>query len=168
MSDDFGARLIQRLEEAADRNQQVLRKNEIARDKLEKALPVLTKTLKGNHVILEAMKEIYTTLQADGEELSATLIELEQAKDSLQIATKLLTQANYDFSNIQTFSDDEVWLGNHLPTIRRALEVFSVIPQDDNNISLFEQALDDLEKERFEDIAHTVKRSGHKREAENA
>jgi hypothetical protein len=167
--EDYSARLIQRLEEASVRNDQVLRnseiartKNELARAKLSQALPVLSKTFQGNQVILSAIHEIHKALEEDGKELSNAIIELKQVKDLLETATdsletaiKLLAQAGFDFANIQTFSKGEVWLGNHLPTIRRAIDVF--------NIPLLEIALDDADKERFEDIAHAVKRSGEKR-----
>ena len=152
---DFGTRLIQRLEKAKTRNQQVLNSNRTAKDKLDKILPILSKNLKGNQAIMAAWREIYSVLEADGEELQTVYAELKLTCDSLETATNLLEQAGYDFSNIQQFSNDEIWLGNHLPTIKRALDVFS--------ISLFEQALDVLEKERFEDIAHAVQRSGQKR-----
>jgi len=67
-----------------------------------------------------------------------------------------LDQAGLDLANIQTFgSNDEIWLGDHLATIKRALTVF--------NLQKLEVALDELDTERFEDIAHTVRRSGQKR-----
>jgi hypothetical protein len=140
MSDDFGARLIQRLEEAADRNRQVLDKNVKAKEKMAKTLATLSKTLQGNQVILRALREIYGALEADGEELQATIIELKEAKDCLEIATNLLNQANYDFANIQSFSKDEVWLAEHPPTIRRALEIF--------NLNKLKVELDTIDKNR--------------------
>ena len=152
---DFGTRLIQRLEKAKGRNQVALENNQMAKERIVKALPILEKDLQGNQIVLAALREIYSVLEADGEELQSVYAELKIACDSLETATNLLEQAGFDFANIQTFSNDEIWLGNHLPTIKRALDVF--------NISLFEQALDDLEKERFEDIAHAVQRSGQKR-----
>ena len=153
---DFGTRLIQRLEEATKRNQQVFDRSESAKAKLAKALPILTKELEGNKIVLAAMREIYNALEADGEELSTVILELKQAKDSLEVATTLLEQAGFDFSNIATFSNDEIWLADHLPTIKRVVDIV--------NLQKLEVALDEVGKERFEDIAHTVKRSGQKRE----
>lgn len=153
---DFGTRLIKRLEEAANRNQQIRDKNQTAKEKLEKALPVLTRSLKGNQIVLEAIREIYGALEADGEERQSTIVELNEAKDSLEMAVNLLDQAGYDFSNIQQFSNDEIWLGDHLPTIKRVVEIV--------NLQKLETALDEAENERFIDFAHAVKRSGQKRE----
>lgn len=165
MSDEvaYAARLIARLDEAANRNQQIFNKDQSALDKLNKVLPTLSKRLKGDEVVMAAIREIYSVLEEGAEESQSTIVELKEAKDSLEMATNLLKQADYDFANIQTFSNPEIWLGNHLPTIKRALNIFNLVPFEDN-ISLFEQALDSLEKERFEDIAHAVKRSGQKRE----
>ena len=141
---DFGARLIQRLDEAADRNRQVLAKNTKAKERLSKTLTSLSKTLQGNQVVLRALREIYSALEADGEELQSTIIELKEAKDCLEIATNLLNQADYDFANIQSFSKDEVWLAEHPPTIRRALEIF--------NLDKLKVELDLIDRRRRQDL----------------
>lgn len=153
---DFGKRLIGRLDEATNRNKQALAKNEKARQNLSKVLPSITKSLQGNQVVMAAMREIYSSLEADGEELSTVIGELEDAKSSLEIATTLLDQANFDFANISTFANDEIWLGDHLPTIKRVVDIV--------NLQKLEVALDEADQHRFEDFAHAVRRSGQKRE----
>lgn len=180
MTTDYGRLLIQRLDEAEARTVKTLstsnialRNTDIAKEKLVKVLPILEKDLKGNQIVLAAIREIYNTLEADGEELSTAISELKEtdellhtAKDSLKLTIDLLEDAGFDFINIKTFSKDEIWLGNHLPTIIRALQVFNLTPMDDGNASLFEQALTSpkLEQERFEDISHTIQRAGRMRE----
>jgi len=153
---DFGARLIRRLQAAADRNQQVLEKNQGAKDKLAKVLPILEKDLQGNQIALAAMREVYNLLEADAEVRQSTIAELKEARDLLEKSATLLEQAGFDFSNIQQFSNDEIWLGDHLPTIKRVVDIV--------NLQKLEVALDEADKERFEDFAHAVKRSGEKRE----
>lgn len=161
---DFGKLLIRRLEKAADRNQGVLDNNKAAVHKLDIVLPILEKDTEGNQIALAAMREVYSLLETDGEIRQSTIAELKEAKDLLQKSATLLEQAGFDFANIQTISNDEIWLGEHLPTIKRALEVFSTKPAAEGETPLFDQALDSLEPERFEDIAHAVKRSGEKRQ----
>lgn len=153
---DFGARLIQRLNEAVGRNEQIFSQNEKAKQRLKKVLPDLSKNLQGNDVYLRALAEIYSAMQTDGEVLQGNIIELKEAIVSLEFATNLLEQAGYDMANIQTFSKDEIWLGDHLDTIKRFVEIV--------NLQKLEVALDEADKERFEDIAHAVKRSGEKRQ----
>lgn len=164
--DALGTRLLARLDQATSRNQKVINNNKIAIKQIDKVLPRADKLLGGNSVISEAMHLIADTLREDGEELSQMNGELLEAKAALEVSNSLLAQAGLDFSNIQTFAKDEIWLGDHLPTIKRALNVFNLVPKGAGDVSLFEQALDSLEKERFEDIAHAVKRSGQKREKE--
>lgn len=123
---DFGRRLMARLQEATDRNQQIQSRNERAKEKLNKAMPAIAKSLQGNQVVLAAMREIYGALEADGEELSTAIVELKEARDSLEMALNMLEQADFDFANIQTLSQDSVWLAEHEPTIKRALEIFNL------------------------------------------
>lgn len=153
---DFGRRLIGRLEKATDRNKQVLANNEKARESLGKALPIIDKNLQGNQIVLAAMREVYSALEADGEELSTVKADLEEAKARLEISDGLLEQAGYDFANIQQFSNDEIWLGDHLPTIKRVVDIV--------NLQKLEVALDEVDQERFVDFAHAVRRSGKKRQ----
>jgi len=153
---DFGNRLLARLSVATDRNQQVLKKNEKAKEKLSRNLPTLSRVLQGNQVALAAIREVYGALETDGEELQTVIVELKESRDLLDLAKNLLEQADYDFANIQTFSNDEIWLADHLPTIKRVVAIV--------NLQKLEVALDEADKERFEDIAHAVKRSGEKRE----
>lgn len=167
MSDElaYAARLISRLDAAQERNQQISSHNLTALERLDKALPVLSKRLKGDEAIMAVIREVYSVLEEGAEESQSTITEIKQARDSLETALNLLKQAGYDISNIQTFTKDKIWLGNHLPTIKQALEVFNTKPASEGEISLFDQALDSLDKERFEDIAHAVKRSGDKRQS---
>ncbi len=145
MTDEaYGARLVQRLEQAADRNRIVLENNRRIKAKLDKALPILTKNLKGNEVVLAAMREVYSALEKDGEELQSTIVELKLARDSLDIAASMLEQAGFDFANIQSFSKDEIWIAEHSPTIKRALETF--------NLDKLKVELDSIERNRRQDL----------------
>lgn len=162
---DFGAILLQRLDKAENRNQQISNHSHTALERLDKVLPVLSKRFKGDEAIMAVIREVYSVLEEGAEESQSTITEIKQARDSLDIALNLLKQAGYDIANIQTFSKDEIWLGDHLPTIKRALEVFNTKPAEQGEESLFDQALDSLENERFVEIAHAVKRSGEKRQS---
>lgn len=166
MSDEaYATRLTRRLDEAAKRNQLIANKDLTALEKLNKVIITSTKGLRGDEAVMAALREIYSILEENAEESQSTIVELKEARDLIEMSCKLLADADFDFANIETaFGADEIWLGNHLPTIKRALNIFNLIPQE-HDVSLFEQALDSLEKERFEDIAHTVKRSGQKRES---
>lgn len=165
MSDDeaYATRLIRRLDGAARRNQLIANKDLTALEKLNKVITTSIKGLKGDEAVMAVLREVYSILEENAEESQSTIVELKEARDLIQMSCKLLEDAGFDFANIGTaFGAEDVWLGNHLPTIKLALNIFNLIPRD-NDISLFEQALDSLDKERFEDIAHAVKRSGQKR-----
>lgn len=164
MSDEaYADRLTRRLDEAASRNQLIADKDLTALEKLNKVIITSTKGLRGDEAVMAVLREVYSILEENAEESQSNIEELKEARDLIQMSCKLLEDADFDFANIETaFGAEEIWLGDHLPTIKRALNVFNLIPRD-NDISLFEQALDSLDKERFEDIAHTVKRSGKKR-----
>jgi hypothetical protein len=153
---DFGARLIKRLEQAATRNQQALDNSQGAKEKLAKVLPILERDKQGNQIALAAMREVYSLLEADGETRQTTIEELKEAKGLLEKSAALLEQAGFDFDNIRTISNDEIWLADHLETIKRVVAIV--------NLQKLEVALDELEQERFEDFAHAVKRSGEKRQ----
>lgn len=163
---DWGKRFLARMEAAAARDQHILDDIEVAKKKITvKVVPALERDVKGNEIALAAIREVYNLLEADGEARQSNIEELKETEVLLEKAATMLEQAGFDFANIKTIAaNDDIWLGHHLPTIKQALAVFSITPMDDGNISLFEQALDSLEKERFEDIAHAVKRSGEKRE----
>ena len=167
MSDDFslGRIVWERLDERVSKNSQAHRRNLEAKNKItDVIIPAVTKGSKVNQTVLAAIREIYTVIEDGDEESSQILEELNLVRDSLDITTSLLEQAGLDLPNIQLIAgNDKVWLGNHLPTIKRALEVFNTLPATTGDISLFEQALDSLDLERFEEIAHAVKRSGNKR-----
>lgn len=158
---DFGSQLLARLDKATNRNEKVQKNNEQALEKLDRNLPTLNRSLQGNQVALAAIREVYSALEGDGEELQTVIVELKEAKDQLEITKSLLEQAGYDFANIGTAfgGGHDVWIGNHLPTIKKVV--------DSVDIPLFEIALDEAEKERFEDISHAVMRSGKKREEAN-
>lgn len=153
---NFGAVLIRRLTAAANRSQTVLDNDRAVTKKLDMVIPVLEKDAEGNQVALAAMREVYNLIERDAEASQSTITELKEAKDLLEKSILLLEQAGFDFDNIRTFSNDEVWLGDHLDTIKRFVEIV--------NIQKLEVALDEAAKERFEDIAHAVKRSGEKRQ----
>lgn len=159
MSDEvaYAARLIGRLDEAAARNQNISNHNHTALERLDKVLPVLSKRFKGDEAIMAVIREVYSVLEEGAEESQSTITEIKQARDSLEIALNLLKQAGYDIANIQTFSNDEIWLGDHLATIERFVDIV--------NLQKLEVALDKAKNERFEDIAHAVKRSGEKRQS---
>ncbi len=140
----LGPRLLARLDEATDRNRQVLQKSERAKEKLGKNLPTLSKVLQGNQIALAAIREVYGALEADGEELQTVIVELKEAKDLLDVAKSLLEQAGFDFANIQVFSQEQVWLSDHPPTIKRALEIF--------NLSKVKQALKEIAPTRLEEL----------------
>lgn len=155
--DSFGKRVIARLDIVSARNKKVLDRTEKAKEILSnKVMPIVNKNLKTNEFLKGALREIYSVLEEDGEELSQAHLELQETTTSLAAAVKLLEDAGFDFANIQTISQENIWLGNHLPTIKRAVEIF--------DIPLLEIALDESDQERFEDIAHAVQRSGKKRE----
>lgn len=166
MSDElaYADRLIKRLEAAENRNQQISNHSITALEKLDKVLPVLSKRFKGDEAMMALIREVYSVLEEGAEESQSTITEIKEARDSLEITINMLKEAGYDFANIQQFSNPKIWLGSHLPTIKRALEIFDTQPAAEGEIPLFDQALDSLSKERFEDIAHAVKRSGEKRQ----
>mgnify|MGYP001616751836 FL=1 len=161
----FAKRLLSRMNTAINRDEQVLSNNKRVVAHIQKAMPTIDQTLGGNEASMIAireayglLKEAYGVLEADAEALSETKAELSEAVGALEVSNNLLEQAGFDFKNIQTaFGNDEAWFGNHFPTIKRIVNVV--------NLDLFEMAFDEEENERFEDIAHAVKRSGKKREA---
>lgn len=159
MSDDFalGKRLWDRLDKRASSNTETRRRNLEAKNKItDVIIPAVSRGTKVNQTVLAAIREIYTVIEDGDEEQSQTLIELQSVRDTLEITINMLEQAGLDITNIQTIArNDEIWLGDHLATIKRALTVF--------NLQKLEVALDELDTERFEDIAHTVRRSGQKR-----
>lgn len=145
---DFAKRLLDRLGEATNRNQQILNKNEQAKQKLNAALPTIANSLQGNQVVLAALREVYGALEADGEELSTVILDLKEAQTSLDFATNMLEQAGYDFDNIKSFSQDEIWLADHLPTIKRAMDIF--------NLPKTKQALQDMKPGRFQEWVELI------------
>ena len=166
MDEDFslGHMVWKRLDERASQNTQAHQRNLEAKNKItDVIIPAVSRGTKVNVAVLAALREIYTVIEDGDEEQSQTLGELEEVRGLLEITTTMLEKAGLDIDNIQTIArNDKLWLGNHLPTMKVALNVFNLAPQE-HDVSLFEQALDSLEKERFEDIAHAVKRSGEKR-----
>ena len=166
MDEDFslGHMVWKRLDERASQNAQAHQRNLEAKNKItDIIIPAVSRGTKVNVAVLAALREIYTVIEDGDEEQSQTLGELEEVRGLLEITTTMLEKAGLDIDNIQTIArNDKLWLGNHLPTMKVALNVFNLAPQE-HDVSLFEQALDSLEKERFEDIAHAVKRSGEKR-----
>ena len=159
MADDFslGHMVWKRLDERASQNAQAHQRNIQAKNKItDVIIPAVSRGSKVNQTVLAAIREIYTVIEEGDEEQSQTLIELQSVRDTLEITINMLEQAGLDIANIQTIArNDEIWLGDHLETIKRALTVF--------NLQKLEVALDELDTERFEDIAHTVRRSGQKR-----
>lgn len=154
---EFGAVLIKRLTAAANRNQTTLDNDRAVTRKLDKVIPVLEQDEEGNQIALAAMREVYNLIEKDAEANQSTIIELKEAKDLLEKSILLLEQAGFDFANIQTFSNDEIWLADHLDTIKRVVAIV--------NLQKLEVALDEADNERFIDFAHTVKRSGDRRQA---
>ena len=152
----FSERLLIRLGIAADKQTQIERKNKIAKDKLSHALPILSKALQGNQLTLAAMREIYATMEEEGEELSSVVIELKEAKDVVEIMTNMLQEAGYDLANIRQITDERIWFASHLGTIKRAVAIFE--------IPLLEQALVEADKDRFETIEAALARARQKRQ----
>ena len=158
MDEDFalGKRLWERLDQRASKNAQVHQRNLEAKNKINDVImPAITRGSKVNQSVLAAIREIYTIIEDGDEEQSQTFSELELVRDSLGVAMAMLEEAGFDIANIQTFSNDEIWLADHLPTIKRMVDIV--------NLQKLEVALDEAKKERFEDFAHAVKRSGEKR-----
>ena len=151
----FSERLLIRLGIAADKQTQIERKNKIAKEKLSRALPILAKALQGNQLTLAAMREIYATMEEEGEELSSAIIELKETKDVVEMMANMLQEAGYDLANIRQITDEKIWFASHLPTIRRAVAIFE--------IPLLEQALVEADKERFEAIEAVLARARQKR-----
>lgn len=159
----FAKRLLARLSDVANRDEQVLANNKEVVGHIKKAMPIIDQTLEGNEASMIAIREVvgllkvaYGVLESDAEALSQTKAELKEARDVIETSNKLLEQGGHDLANIQTFSNDEIWLGDHLPTIKRVVDIV--------NLQKLEVALDEADQERFVDIAHAVRRSGKKRQ----
>lgn len=163
----FAKRLLARLGDVANRDEQVLANNKEVAVRIKKAMPIIDQTLGGKEASMIAIREVvgllkvaYDVIESDAEALSQTKAELNEARDVIEISNKLLEQGGHDLANIRTFSNDEIWLGDHLETIKRVVDIV--------NLQKLEVALDEVDKDRFEDFAHAVQRSGQKRQDRKA
>lgn len=152
---DYAAILIQRLDEAAARNELTYDHNNSALVKLDKVIPLISKSSEGDSIVMAALREIYSVLEEGAEEMQSTISELKEARNSLEVSTNLLKQAGYDIANIQTFNKEKVWFAHHYPTVKLTVAIV--------DLPLLERALVESEDGRFKDIDNTVKRSRKKR-----